>query len=412
MCRHFAWHEVGSLKVQLAVFGFVWLISVLLFQLNMRNFTIALTAFFFATNSIYQIYAKNNPFASTESEANNKLFTLVNSRKPIITPNIYLLVYDSYVGNETMSGYGMDNESQEQYLIDFGFKMYPHTYSLGGNSLATMSRVLNASTDFYGNLWRGVSGDGVVQNLLKGFGYKTYGIFPSDFFFRGNPPSYDYSFPSRGSSANLLTKAVFTGEFQFDMDFDKISREQFVKEKERILSGNVEGPMFLYSHSNLPGHSQISGTCLPNEVDLFHERLERANREMRQDIATIIKNDPNAIIIVAGDHGPHLTKNCTLTGGVYEISEITRLDIQDRFGAFLAIRWPTSEYEKFDDITTLQDLFPAIFAYLFRDPMILDAQVEPIVLDTEFISGATVIDGIIQGGLNDGEPLFIEITGP
>ena len=196
------------------------------------------------------------------------------------------------------------------------------------------------------------------------------------------------------------------GEFRFDNQFDKISEEQFVETKQRIFEGISQDPIFLYMHSGLPGHSQNSGACLPDETDRFLARLTRANIEMRQDINTITENDPEAIVIVAGDHGPSLTKNWAYTENHYKISEISRLDIQDRFGAFLAIRWPSDDFANYDDITVLQDLFPAVFAYLFADENFLDLKVEPSIIRNTVISGATVRNGIIYGGINDGESLF------
>ena len=93
----------------------------------------------------------------------------------------------------------------------------------------------------------------------------------------------------------------------------------------------------------------------------------------------------------------------------YDISEISRLDIQDRFGTFLAIKWPTKNFEQYDDIIILQDLFPAVFAYIFQDVSLLDAKIEPITDQDYIISGAKVVDGIIEGGINDGEPLFVGV---
>jgi hypothetical protein len=129
---------------------------------------------------------------------------------------------------------------------------------------------------------------------------------------------------------------------------------------------------------------------------------------MRQDVEMIIENDPKAIVIVAGDHGPFLTKNCITTEDDYEISEISRLDIQDRFGTFLAIRWPSSDFEEYDDITILQDLFPAIFAYIFEDPGLLESKIEPLIINRNIISGVGVSDGVIEGGIHTGEALFTE----
>jgi hypothetical protein len=129
---------------------------------------------------------------------------------------------------------------------------------------------------------------------------------------------------------------------------------------------------------------------------------------MRQDVETIIANDPEAIIIIAGDHGPYLTKNCSVTSGHYDISEISRLDIQDRYGTFLAIRWSTEDFKTYDDIAVLQDVFPAVFAYLYQDTAILQSKVDSTIpAPVNAISGATVKNGIVYGGINDGEPLFL-----
>jgi hypothetical protein len=407
LSRQFAWHENGSLKVQLPVFGGVWLLGWLLFRLKQRKLMHFMIAASFLANSTVQIYARESERSPEDpGQARSMLEELVGSREPPVTPNIYLLVYDAYVVNETMLAYGIDNRAQERYLEEQGFTIYPHTYSVEAYSVGSMSPVLNASYTLEDYARRAVSGDGVVQNLLRDYGYKTYGVFPSDYYFRGILPSYDYAFPGYSHPAALLSRAILEGEFRFDIGFDDISRDQFLQEKDRVLSELSEDPRFLYTHSTLPGHTQTSGACLPNEVELFRERLAQANLEMRNDIETVIENDPGAIVIVAGDHGPHLTKNCASTGDAYEISEITRLDIQDRFGTFLAIRWPTASFEQYDEIVVLQDLFPAIFAYMFADRGLLEGRGGPPMAGGNAISGATVVDGLIVGGIDDGEPLF------
>ena len=408
LSRQFAWHEWGSLRIQLPILGGVWLFTWILFRLHARDLLHGAIAVYFVVNAILQ--ARGGEGAPTSEDAapvNASLADLVGTSKPPITPNIYLLVYDSYVVSETMAAYGIDNRDQERYLEERGFKIYPETYSVAGKTLTTMGRVLNASLDIGGPTRRASSGDGVVQNLLEGFGYRTFGVFPSGFHFRGVVPSYDYSFPAYGPSMGVLSQAILEGEFRFEVGIDEASWEQFAVVKRRVLAEESDSPKFLYAHSNWPSHSQDSGVCLPNEMDLFAERLARANLEMRQDIELALANDPTAIVIVAGDHGPYLTKNCLGTGEVYPTSEISRLDVQDRLGTFLAIRWPSGEYEAYDEITVLQDLFPAIFAYLFADPGMLDSRIESASVDVENVSGVKIVDGVIVGGIDDGEPLFL-----
>jgi hypothetical protein len=406
------WYERGDLATQLFLLSAVFLVSWILYNLIGRKFLYILVAIFFIANSAIQLASQDVAKTALPS-ANNELAELVGSRKPLSTPDIYLLLYDAYVANETMLGYGIDNSAQEKYLELLGFELYPHTYSVGGDTLSTMSRTLNASTELYGDYRRAVSGDGIVQSLLRSFGYQSYGIFPINFFFQGIGSDWDVSFPETSSSPDassahkLVMKAILMGEFRFNLDFDQPSEEQFEEYTQSVFESVADQPKFVFMYRQLPMHTQNSGRCLPNETELFDERLARANYAMRRDIETIVQKDPGAIVVVTGDHGPYLTKNCTTTGGVYGVSEISRLDIQDRFGCFLAIKWPTEGFSQYDDITVHQDIFPAVFAYLFKDDSLLQARVASRTLYPSFISGASVENGTIHGGINDGEPLFV-----
>lgn len=413
LSRDFNWLKEGTLGTQLVYLGAVFLVSWLLLGVKNRGFASLLILVYFLANTGMQLISPQTDVKSRPNSAVvHPLMSLVKEGEPAVKRNIYLLVYDSYVANETTKSYGIDNSSQEEFLKDAGFVLYPHTYSVGAKTVVTMSRMLNASTDYYGVNRRGVSGDGVVHNALKSLGYQTYGVFTSDYMFRGVGSTYDYSFPKGivKDASKLLTSAILIGEFKFDlgMEFDAQSHDEYAEQKQRILAGGAKEPAFVYSHSNLPSHSQNSGKCLADETELFKDRLELANAEMRRDVETLAANDPQAIVIIAGDHGPYLTKTCTSTARKYPKSEISRKDIQDRFGSFLAIRWPTDEYTAFDEITVIQDVFPAVFAYLYNDTRILEMKIKPDIVDAEVTSGASVSNGIIIGGMDDGEPLYLE----
>lgn len=409
---YFNWFEKGTLRIQLMFFGGSFLAAWALYTFNQRKLLHLFIVLNFFVNGATQLLLRNAaPNVPSPVFQENKLLSLVETKSPVVTPNIYLLVYDAYVPSETLSGYGIDNSSQEDFLSAQGFQLYPHTYSIGSSTLESMSKVLNASTEYYGNHRRGASGDGVVQKLLHDIGYKTYGLFYSDYMFRGYGESYDYSYPENSTPAYIqLLKAISIGEFRFNIEkvgFRDQTREQFVETKRKAFEQMPGKQIFVYMHSDLPAHSQNSGACLANEVELFKKRLADANIEMQGDVNLIVQNDPDAIVIVAGDHGPYLTKNCSSLTNSYDISEISRLDIQDRHGDFLAIRWPTGDFVKYDDITVLQDLFPSVFAYLYKDNTILQSKIEPIIPIPNRISGVTVDNGVIVGGINDGEFLFL-----
>jgi hypothetical protein len=131
---------------------------------------------------------------------------------------------------------------------------------------------------------------------------------------------------------------------------------------------------------------------------------------MREDVETILRYRPDAVIIVNGDHGPYLTKNCVwLRRSEYDLAEITRLDIQDRFGAFLAVKWPYSEPMDLPRIEIIQDVLPAVLSELYQD-VDYDALRFPQRLaegQTKRIAGLGIEHGRIVGGPLDGQPLFL-----
>ena len=408
----FTWFESGSLKIQLLFLGGVFFIVWLLYHLNRRALYLFVLIVFIANTAAQLLSKGSGSEVASSGMEKNRLLSSVAGKTPVTKPDIYLLIYDAYVPNETMLSYGIDNSAQENHLMDQGFTLYPHTYSIGSTTLGTMSRVLNASTEFYGNKRRAVSGDGVAQKILKSIGYDTYGVFYSDYMFRGVGETYDFSYPEKSVAPYVqLVKAILIGEFRFNIEgegFGEVPREQFLAAKRNIFKHPPGKPIFVYMHTNLPTHSQNSGACRSDEVRRYQDRLAQANLEMRQDVDLIVEKDPDAIVIVAGDHGPYLTKNCDSTTRTYDISEITRQDIQDRHATFLAIRWPGRDFVRYDDITVLQDLFPAVFAYLYQDPTILESKIKPVIpTSSSTTSGASVDHGMISGGIDDGKPLFL-----
>ncbi|MBM3299864.1 MAG: hypothetical protein FJY85_07910, partial [Deltaproteobacteria bacterium] len=310
------WLERGILVTQLFVLGAVLTVGWVLYNLIGRKSVYLLIGIFFVANSVLAaVAAAPNYTAETMpdlQDSGNELMRLVGSEKPLSTPNIYLLIYDAYVANETMVGYGIDNGAQEEYLETMGFRIYPHTYSIGPDTLDTMSRVFNASTEFYGSPRRAVSGDGVVQNLLKRFGYETCYVSWSDYVFQGIGSSWDFSFPrapspSEGLSCHeLVTKSISMGEFRFDVSFDTVPRNQYLQLASSVFRDVPEEPRFVYMHHDWPNHSQLSGVCRPDETARYENKLFWANLEMKQHVEEIIHNDPGAIVVVAGDHGPYL----------------------------------------------------------------------------------------------------------
>src|SRR3990172_4546635 len=140
LSNRFSWFEKGSLRFQWPILGGTFLAGWFFYDLKYKSLSHLLIVALFISNSAVQLFSPreslDSPIAdytrSQTSESDNKLVQLIGERIPSSTPNIYLLVYDAYAQNETFLSYGIDNGAQEEHLINAGFTLYPHTYSIAG----------------------------------------------------------------------------------------------------------------------------------------------------------------------------------------------------------------------------------------------------------------------------------------
>lgn len=400
LSRTFNWHQTGQPSIQIPIF----LISIALVGFLYRRdkkTLIVLSLLFFIGGIFHSVLTQegNGPLPAKAGEAPQY------TTEPARTPDIFLLTYDAYVENETMLQYGIDNSEQEEWLENHGFHIYRGTYSVSASTLNTMGLLLGNQQ----NPALGVAGESPLFRQLKHAGYQTHGIFNKGYFFQGIGGRYDVNYPLPTSSASLLSIAILEGQFRHNTDYGKPDHADFVKRKRKIMEAPATAPIFMYTHTG-PGHSQNSGACRPNEIKLYEERLIDANVEMREDIDTILANHPSAIIIVNGDHGPYLTKTCyDLWPEDYPRSSITRLDIQDRYGTFLAIRWPEKDPSNLPPtkIRLIQDVGSAILSYLYPDKSFTEYRIpHKLINNQRRIGGLSIQWGRIIGGPDHGKPLF------
>ena len=90
----------------------------------------------------------------------------------------------------------------------------------------------------------------------------------------------------------------------------------------------------------------------------------------------------------------------------YRQDEVTSVHLADRYGMFLAIRWPDQGYKEYDDIRILQDVFFSVFAYLTRDQSIFNHQVIGKTSTFGSIPGGAIIDGKVMWGKDKGKELY------
>jgi len=161
----------------------------------------------------------------------------------------------------------------------------------------------------------------------------------------------------------------------------------------------LDSPKFLYSHSTYPGHSSNSGKVLQRDFDRYRTRVKTANTKIIDDVNSILLNKKDAIIIIASDHGPYLTGDgAGLTG--YKETEISGLHIADRYGVFLAVKYPDkiNQANKNDNIF-LQNIFLEIFSDLYDDDEIMNFKTPPTTKRSDgIIAKGPLPDAVINNG--------------
>jgi len=390
---------------------FSFIIIYLLYILN-RTATYLFAIIFMVSGIIINIYNYN--FENLKKTQNqNKTVEFFNDKqnKIIKKKNIYILVYESYPNAETLNHYGFDNSYQIDFLEQNGFKIYDGIYSVGASSLDSISRILELNGELSKHTRHYISGNALVTEVFKKNGYKIISLFPSPHFFGGKSKiNWDEHHPKSDISkigGKTLVSAIFQGEFRFDIFEDNFDYTKYLKLKEKYLTLKKKDIFFL-THNIYPGHTPNTGKCRPDENQRYFERMKKANLEMEKDILNIKENNQDSIIILLGDHGPYLTKNCRELLN-YDTTKIDKYDVQDRYGAFLSIFWPDDTYKNENSIQITQDIFPSILSKITNNKKLFDKlKLERKLYDrfNNILGGVSVENGIIVGGKDDKKPLF------
>ena len=384
----------------------------LLYLINSKiAYTVAIT--FMLTGVTGNLFDKfyEKGLAGIEKADRLKIFIENDKNKIIDKKNIYIMTYESYPNLETLEHYGFDNNNQIKYLENNNYTIYHGTYSNAASSLDSISRLFDINGNISNSPRYYTSGNAFGLNVFKANGYKTKTLFNSPYFFSSYPITWDEYYPKADVSklgGKIITKAIYEGEFRFDIFGDNYSNEKYLELKKIYLSSKPKKPTLFYTHNNYPGHSNNSGKCSPNEKENYFVNLKKANIEMKNDIDTLKKNDPNAIIVLLGDHGPYLTKNCTELRN-FKLDLIDKYDVQDRYGTFLAINWPDEVSFEGNNIEIVQDILPAILETITENKDLFnELKVDRKFFDRfdSIIGGVNVLNGVIKGGKDNGKPLF------
>jgi len=265
---------------------------------------------------------------------------------PRSRPNIYLLMFDEYQGNDGLkSFYGNSNISPDSMLIRKGFRVISHPSSNYNYTFYSVPSLINMSyLNFSDNkldydLRRVVKSTHSLVNkspLLNYFNQEGYKIINHSFFQLGDIPSPHQSLvvPHDGYSA-IYSRTIFGWAKEDLLHFignnaiQKIVPSYFyqvykynnevVAGMEQAVREKYTGPIFVYSHLLIP-HPPVLTDSIGNlrkisaamyEVNRqeptfkssYKKYIQYTNSILDKMVTGIQANDPTGVIIFTSDHG-------------------------------------------------------------------------------------------------------------
>ena len=331
---------------------------------NKTSILVPISIIIFIILTIYFIKSKNN-FESIIKIANVVSITLIlvvcvqfiipdaSAEKP----NVYHIILDEYTDNEILTKkFGYNNEKFLKFLNNNGFYMHDKLFSTFGSTVKELNVILNME---YPKKLRWMSEDYESLNnnkVMSIFSNQNYSIIETNSMMRWKNFSdvdtklcYDTNFINSEFLDQVLGKSIiryFLEKYQQDTRRDTV-RCTFDVLNEITLK--TDGPKYVFSHvyvphppflfgpngeNVIPDHREISGLQSWENPQGYVNQLIYATNEITVVIKNIVKNDPNAIIIVQGDTG-------TLTGA--DISKKTMKEIYQAHSILYAVRIPDVE---------------------------------------------------------------------
>lgn len=399
----------SNLVLRFVLMGVV--VSLVLYLKERKTAFVFLSLFGIAVvfNSIrttWQLSAETNARveATSGSEAQESLLNAPSAR----TNSIYFLVYDGYAPDIVLEGMKIKSIGMRQYLGKRGFISYD-AYSVGSDTVPSMGNTFNIGGVVQGSYRSAMAGNNVFCDYLRRHGYTSgYVLCAYDMPMRGERMPGDFYFPTAQKVTRpemVLYPCIIRGILsQSANTFNSYTRDEWLAAKRGLIRTAPAKGRFIYAHSEMPGHVALNPAYRKSpefERSRYERRVALADKEMQEDIDMLLSKNDDSIIIVASDHGSHLS----LPPHENEYDAFTMLD---RVGVQLHVRWP-HDYKPCLTLNCLQNLFLEIEIYLSGDVSLARFAVAGRTLRIMYPLRApegAIVDGIIQTGLDKGKSLF------
>lgn len=331
-----------------------------IFKKNTKKFSVVLGIMM----GVLMVMSINKQEANFKQDANNKWgnWQKYENIKLAKRPNIYFILSDGYSSFSFMRDKKIDISSFQQFLTDQHFRLYDETFTSYQFTLQSMPAFLNMEHHYYTTVQNDnltevnksgrviIAGDNNFFRVLKANGYSTENIHQGTYLLlRGNNADYNYPQIDKFTGAKVVLSRIFDHNLLTDKENinTKYTTVEVHKEVMEHLSTDKSKPVVQYIHIYKPSHSpnEIAGKCEEEKaIKAYAAGIKSANPTLKWLIKEIIRNDPEAVIVLAGDHGPYISNKCDRFGIL-----TTPEKIRDRVGILTAIRWPTGYDGRYDN---------------------------------------------------------------
>jgi uncharacterized Tic20 family protein len=287
-------------------------------------------------------------------------------------PNVYVIQPDGYANFSVLSKapYNYDNSDFETYLSEKDFKSYSDFRSNYPNTVTSNSSLLTMKHHYFSNpsktgktpsKYRSViTGNNAVLSIFNNNGYDTHLLLETPYLVLNRPKmAFDHCNINYGDIP-LLSRG-------FDL------KKDLTADLSQILDEEITRPKFVFIEKIAPAHVQFRqgiSEGKESERELYLERLEEANTWLEEIVNLITARDPDALIVIAADHGGFV-------GYEYGFQSRTRSNdkvlLNSVFSSLLVIKWPASQAPEYDvEFRSSVNLFRILIAYLSEDPVYLE----------------------------------------
>ena len=350
--------------------------------INKTSILLVISIIIFIISIIYFVKSRNN-FQLPIKIANVFtitliLFSLVQFAIPgalAEQPNVYHIIMDEYTDNEIlMKKFNHDNEEFLKFLDKNGFYIPNKSFSTFESTIDELNLILNMEypkkrgwvSDNYPALY-----DNKVMSI---FSAQNYSIIETNSMMRWKNFSDVDTKLCYGANIysefleQILRKSII--RYFLEQYHDNTRRDVIrctFNELNEIASQS-SGPTYVFSHiyvphppfifgpngeNVIPDHRDISGLQDWENPQGYINQLVYATNQVSIVIKNIVKNDPNAIIIVQGDTG-------TLTGT--DRTTTTMKDIYQTHSILYAVRIPdVNDFESMMPVNTYRIIFNNYF---------------------------------------------------